>query len=262
MTVWIGNSGWQYRHWRETFYPKGVPQRLWLEYYMERYRTVELNNSFYRWPPRENFVKWRARTPTDFRMVVKATRFITHIKRLKEPEPSVERMIEGLRALGDKLGPVLFQLPPSLKIDLAGLERTCEAMPRDMQMTWEFRNETWWTDEVREMLERYNAALCWADRGEKAITALWKTADWGYLRFHQGWADPVPCYKRDTLKQWAERIAETWPADADVWVYFNNDPRGCAPRDSIWFAEECQALGLEATRVPKIEEVHVDTLSE
>lgn len=259
MPVIVGNSGWQYKHWRETFYPKGVPQRLWLEYYFERYQTVELNNSFYRLPPRETFVKWAEKTPDDFIMTVKASRYLTHIKRLKDPEEPVQRLMEAAGGLGSKLGPVLIQLPPNLQRNDENLRRALSLFDPSVRLVVEFRHDTWFVDEVKEILIERGAALSWADRGEKAIAPLWRTTDWGYVRWHQGWARPIPCYERKTMREWAKKIADTYSPDEDVFAYFNNDPRGCAPRDSIVFAEECESFGLIPTRVPKMEEVHVDT---
>jgi uncharacterized protein YecE (DUF72 family) len=254
VAVIIGTSGWQYRDWRGRFYPQKLPQRLWLEHYAEHFATVESNNAFYRLPERETFAAWRERTPPDFRWAVKASRFLTHIRRLREPQEPVARLMERAAGLEHKLDTILLQLPPTLKAD-ADLLRECLAQfPAGTRVAVEPRHESWWTDEIRALLERYGAALCWADREEKPLAPLWRTTDWGYLRFHTGVADPWPRYRPETLQLWADRLAATWTPEQDVLVYFNNDPGGAAPIDAVVFAEAVRRAGLEPTRVPTLEQ--------
>src|SRR5258706_4914532 len=188
----IGPSGWQYKDWRGRFYPRDLPQRLWLEHYAAAFATVEVNNAFYGLPERWTFEAWRDRTPDDFTIAVKASRFLTHVKRLREPREPVERLLSRAEGLGRKLGPILLQLPPSLRVDPAALEETLAAFPRGIRVAVEPRHESWWTGEVRQILEAHNAALCWADRLGRPLTPLWRTADWGYLRLHEGRANPRP----------------------------------------------------------------------
>ena len=257
MPVYVGTSGWQYKHWRHTFYPEGVAQSRWLEFFAERFQTVELNNSFYALPKEETFAKWAMRTPDDFIMAAKMSRYLTHIKKLQDPEEPVSRFFSRARKLGDKLGPVLLQLPPTLKVDAGALRETLDLMPRDVPVAVEFRHETWWTDEIREILERRGATLCWADRLAKPVTELWRTAGWCFMRFHQGTGSPHPCYRKATLQEWVDRLAETWGPDSDMYVFFNNDPRACALRDAIFFADMCRDAGLDPTRVPRRKEVKV-----
>jgi uncharacterized protein YecE (DUF72 family) len=258
MPMKIGTSGWQYRDWRGGLYPAGVPQRRWLEHYAERYLTVENNNSFYRLPPRETFEGWRDRTPDDFEMAVKASRYLTHIRRLRDPAEPVARLLGAAAGLGPKLGPVLLQLPPTLQADASALDaclgefRTAAAAlggpaPR---VAVEPRHQTWWTEEVRQVLIRHDAALCWADRLGRPITPLWRTASWGYLRFHEGTAQPRPRYGREALQSWVRRLTETWPDDADVFVYFNNDHGGAAVINSAQFADLARRAGRSVTRTP------------
>jgi uncharacterized protein YecE (DUF72 family) len=258
LALLIGASGWQYKHWRETFYPKGVPQKSWLEFYAQRFQTVELNNSFYRLPPAETFAQWAARTPPDFIVGVKASRYLTHIKRLKEPKEPVTRFMQHAGSLGKKLGPVLVQLPPTLKKDATALRETLGYFPRNVRVTVEFRHDTWFDDEIKDMLTEFGAALSLADRGAEPITPLWKTADWGYVRWHMGLTNPIPCYSRRNMRDWAARIADIWGPDADVYAYFNNDPRACALRDAYVFAEEAEKAGLMPTRVAPPSDVTVD----
>jgi uncharacterized protein YecE (DUF72 family) len=260
MPMLIGTSGWQYKHWRERFYPKGVPQRSWLEHYAERYQTVEINNSFYMLPKPEAFKGWADRTPDDFIVGVKMSRYLTHIKRLKDSKDSIERFFANARYLGDKIGPVLLQLPPNLKLDVAHLAETLDNMPKDVQTTVEFRHDSWYTEKVKEILTERNVPLTLADRGSKAITPIWRTADWGYVRWHQGFGRPIPCYRKKDMTQWAETITEHWDPKETVYAFFNNDPEGCAIRDSIWFAEECSKLGWETSRVPTHDDVTVGAI--
>jgi uncharacterized protein YecE (DUF72 family) len=235
--VRVGTSGWQYRHWRDGFYPRDVPQRRWLEYYAERFPTVENNGTFYRLPARGTFEQWRGRTPDGFVMAVKASRYLTHIRRLRDPAEPVRRMLDAFAGLGDRLGPVLIQLPPGMKADPDLLDATLGQFPADARVAVEPRDASWWTDQIQDVLTARGAALCWADRAGEPVTPLWRTADWGYLRFHEGTADPWPRYSDQTLRAWAERVAKTWPARAPVYAYFNNDQNGAAIPDAIAFAK-------------------------
>ena len=250
MPVVIGTSGWQYRDWRGRFYPPKLPQRLWLEHHAAAFATTEVNNSFYRLPDREVFEQWRARTPADYVVTVKASRFLTHIKRLKEPEEPVARLMDRAAGLGDKLGPVLVQLPPNLQVDVDSLDRCLAAFPRTVRVAVEPRHDTWWTDEVRQVLQRYDAALSWSDRRGRSLTPLWRTASWGYVRLHEGDIAPWPNYTRAELAVWARRVAETFADADDVFVYFNNDPGRAAIRNAVTFGHEMATRGRAVTRVP------------
>jgi uncharacterized protein YecE (DUF72 family) len=243
----VGTSGWQYRHWREVFYPKGVAQRRWLAWYTERFATVELNNSFYRLPARASFERWRDETPSDFVFAVKASRYLTHVRRLRDPEQPVATLMDRVRGLGDKLGPVLVQLPPTMKAEPERLDATLACFPDDIRVAVELRDRSWFTDDVRDILLRRRAALCLADSPSIA-TPYWRTAAWGFVRFHWGDGDPQPCYRASVLDAWARRIAELWPSRDHVYAYFNNDGRGCALRDARVFAGLAERAGLHPTR--------------
>ncbi len=256
MPVWIGTSGWQYRDWRGQFYPPTLRQADWLEHYAERFRVVEVNNAFYRLPEAETFAAWARRTPDDFVVGVKASRYLTHIRRLHEPEEAVARFLERTRHLGPKLGPVLLQLPPTLPADLAALAGTLACFPGDVRVAVEFRHDSWFTEEIQALLRRHDAAFCLAD-SPKRRTPLWRTASWGYVRLHEGRSSPRPCYGRTALAGWAGRLAELFAAADDVYAFFNNDPRGCAVRDAQRFARAVERVGLVPTRVPSPREVSV-----
>ncbi len=254
MSVLIGTSGWQYRHWRGTFYPPRLNQGLWLEYYADRFCTVESNYAFYRLPKASAFEGWARRTPGDFVMAVKASRYLTHIKRLLDPEEPVRLGLERATRLGPKLGPILVQLPPKFGRDVDRLRRTLNAYGTAVRVAVEFRHESWFTHEVRDVLTEHGAALCLADR-KGPLTPTWRTTDWSYVRFHEGEADPRPCYLGDSLDGWARRIAEGWSRDEDVYVYFNNDPRACALRDAVVFADALDRVGLIPSRVPPASDI-------
>jgi uncharacterized protein YecE (DUF72 family) len=229
----VGTSGWQYSDWRDVLYPKGLPQRRWLERYAECFGTVESNAAFYRLPALETFEGWRDRTPDDFVMAVKASRYLTHIRRLAEPEEPVERLLRAAAGLGPKLGPILLQLPPNLRADACLLQRCLGCFPAGIRVAVEPRHPSWWTDEIQNVLTERSAALCWADRKGRPVTPLWRTADWAYLRFHEGAARPWPTYGDAALRSWIRRLS----GFEDAHVYFNNDPTGAAVRNALRFVE-------------------------
>ncbi len=257
MPMIIGTSGWQYRDWRGVLYPAGLAQRRWLEHYARAYQTVENNNSFYRLPTAETFGRWASQTPDDFVMTVKASRYLTHIRRLRDPAEPVARLLEAASGLGPTLGPVLLQLPPTLTADHGALDAcltqfrlAAAALGRPApRVAVEPRHETWWTDQTRQLLSAHDAALCWADRRGRPVAPLWRTASWGYLRLHEGSARPWPRYGRQALRTWVTRLAGTWPDGADVYVYFNNDPGGAAVVNAAQFARLAGRAGRGVTRV-------------
>ena len=251
MTVLIGTSGWQYADWADRFY-FGVPKRYWFEHSMTYFQTTELNVSFYRLPLLKTFEGWARRSPDDAIVTVKASRYLTHIRKLAEPEEPVQRLMSRAVGLGSKLGPILVQLPPSLRVDVGALARTIDAFPWGTRIAVEVRNDSWWTDEVRQLLEEKRACWVWVDRGGQPWGPLWRTCDWGYLRFHWGDAEPAPNYHRHTLGVWARRIADTSGDWEDFFVYFNNDGRCAAVDNAITFGEEVRWAGRTASRTPGI----------
>jgi uncharacterized protein YecE (DUF72 family) len=256
MPLLIGTSGWQYAHWRNTFYPRGVPQGRWLEFYAERFDTVELNNSFYMLPKEQFFAGWAARTPPGFVFAVKMSRFLTHVKKLAEPEEPIERFFSRAHVLGHKLGPVLLQLPPTMPEAVDRLDRVLELFPADTRVAVECRHDSWYTPSLRRSLERHNAALVLADSPRRRVPR-WRTADWAYVRFHEGTAKPHPCYSRTALQRWTEELAGLWSEADDVYVYFNNDPRACALRDAIVFTGLMARRGFSHGRLPRRSEITV-----
>jgi uncharacterized protein YecE (DUF72 family) len=231
-----------------------------LPHYAERFATVELNNSFYRLPPLETFEHWREATPEGFVVAVKASRYLTHVKRLKDPSEPVERLMTRAAGLGDRLGPVLLQLPPNLPVDPAALDATLACFPAGVRVAVEVRHPSWFdgpaASEVRAVLTSRRAAWVLADGGAVDPPG-WVTADWSYVRFHRGTGRPEFCYTRPALDRWALRLAELCGPERDVYCYFNNDPNGCAVRDARWFASALRRAGMEPTRVPAPDETPV-----
>ena len=244
----MGTSGWQYRDWREAFYPRGLAQARWLGHYAGRFQTVELNNSFYRLPEASSFDRWREETPDDFVVAVKASRFLTHLKRLRDPAEPVALFMDRARHLRSKLGPVLLQLPPRFPADPGRLAEAIDRFPSEVRVAVEFRDDSWYTDDVRLVLEQRGSALCLADSPNRR-TPEWRTSEWGFVRFHEGEGSPPPCYQERALATWAERIASLWKADQDVFCYFNNDQRACAVHDAVVFAGLARKVGLKPSRV-------------
>jgi uncharacterized protein YecE (DUF72 family) len=232
MAVRVGTCGWQYDDWRDAFYPHDLAKTKWLPAYAESFDTVECDNAFYRLPKRETFETWAASLPDGFTMAVKASRFLTHIKRLKDPEEPVKRLLESCTGLGDRLGPILVQLPPTMKADVERLDDCLRQFPRDVKVAVEPRHDTWWTDDVRRVLERHAAALTWSDRLGKPAAPMWRTTSWGYVRLHQGREEFPPDYGNSTLRRWLRQIDETWSTSDEVLVYFNNDPGAAAVRNA------------------------------
>jgi uncharacterized protein YecE (DUF72 family) len=250
MTVYVGTSGYQYKHWRGIFYPKPAHGLDELAFYADRFASVELNGTFYKLPDAGVFDDWRGRVPAGFVFAVKASRFLTHLKRLKEPEEPVERLMSRAARLEDKLGPVLLQLPPNLQFDTGRLRATLAAFPSGQRVAVEFRHDSWYTRETRGLLEEFDAALCIPDRDARLLGPEWPTAGWGYLRFHAGSGRPPGCYLKETLEERAQLVQRLF-GGRDVHAYFNNDGYGCALRDAAIFAQALRRLGLAATRVPE-----------
>jgi len=218
----IGCSGWNYKHWRGLFYPKGLPQRRWFEFYAEHFDTVEINNSFYRLPKAETFEKWRAQAPPGFCYAVKANRFLTQAKKLKDCAEPLARMMAPFRALDDRLGPILYQLPPRFRINLERLEEFLRMAPKDVANVFEFREKSWYTEEAFELLDRHGASLCVHDMPGSASERR-AVGPVAYVRFHGCGGKYWGRYPDETLLGWADWIVEQARGGRPVWCYFNND---------------------------------------
>jgi len=232
-TVRIGTSGWNYKHWIKAFYPEDLPQKEMLKFYAEHFDTVEINSSFYRLPELQTFTKWRTAVPTSFTFAVKASRFITHMKKLKAPKASTNKLFSRVKRLEDRLGPLLFQLPPRWNCDFKRLSDFLDAMPAEEDFVFEFRDDSWLTDGIFQLLRKHNVALCIHDHGGKESPQE-ITADFTYIRMHgPGAASYSGSYSPESLKLWAQRI-KNWQRDLKaVYVYFNNDAEGHAVRNAL-----------------------------
>ena len=226
----VGTSGYQYAHWREAFYPEALPQRLWLEHYVRHFDTVELNTTFYRLAGEKTFESWRRRAPEGFLYALKFSRFGTHIKRLLDPAGTIGVFMERANQLGKLLGPILVQLPPTMQVDPARLDAFLAEAPRSSRWTVEFRNASWLTDSVYEILSRHHAALCIHDHIDQHPPVI--TAKWTYLRYH-GPGGGGGCYSEQELSQQADRIKEWMDKGIDVYAYFNNDAYGFAVSNAV-----------------------------
>jgi uncharacterized protein YecE (DUF72 family) len=247
--VILGTSGWQYRSWKEVFYG-GVTQKQWLQHYCDSFDTVEINNSFYRLPDTETFSHWHDETPDSFVFAPKMSRYLTHVKRLKDPAEPVQRFLEHAQPLKGKLGPILIQLPPTLKADAERLDETLKQFPSRIRIAVEFRHDSWFQSEINDLLCEHNAALCLNDGGA-VKTPLWRTADWAYMRFHAGKASPPPCYGTSALTTWVKRLTDQWSDNEDIYVYFNNDPHACALLNAAQFAGAVERAGRQISRAPR-----------
>jgi uncharacterized protein YecE (DUF72 family) len=234
--IWIGTSGYVYRHWRKgVFYPAGLPVREELCFYASRFSTVELNNPFYRLPTAEMFDRWREVTPENFQFAVKASRYITHVKRLRNVGDEVDRFVTRARHLGLKLGPVLFQLPPTQQLDIPRLGEFLSLLSSDQRWVLEFRHPSWHTNEVYRLLAAHEVALCIPVGGGLHPDRI-TTAAFTYLRMHRG-TEPRGGFTTEELKTWRATVEALSSVGKDVYIYFNNDWEGFAIRDAMTLRE-------------------------
>lgn len=228
MRAFVGTSGWQYRHWRGSFYPQELPASAWLQHYAGRFATVEVNASFYRLPRRETVERWAETVPPGFVLTFKASRYVTHVRRLRECAEPLERMWSVVAGAGGKLGPVLFQLPPTFRVDEPLLRAFLPMLPPEMRVAFEFRHPTWSTRGVHDALDAAGAALVHADRPGVRVQ-IPTVGGWTYLRFHQG-RSAVARYRRSKLRAYADAVVAARPAE--LFAYFNNDADTAAPHDA------------------------------
>lgn len=228
-TAYIGTSGYVYNHWRGVFYPDGLPVDEWLRFYCRHFGTVEINNTFYQLPERSTFENWKKNSPRDFVFTVKFSRYLTHMKRLKDPEDPLRRFLANAAGLGRKLGPMLFQLPPNFKPSVERLNGLLALRKRSTQWVFEFRNKEWFEDEILDRLREAGAGFCVHDITEGCPVLA--TANFAYLRLHGGETEAGD-YDTPVLKRWAGQIAQWLDAGLDVFVYFNNDIEGYAIKNA------------------------------
>ena len=230
--VRVGCSGWQYRHWRGNFYPPELPQSRWFAHYARTFDTVEINNTFYRLPEAETFDKWRSQAPSDFLYAVKASRFLTHMKKLKDPDEPIHRFFERADELKSRLGPVLYQLPPNWSLDLDRFEKFLAALPRNHAHAVEFREPSWYDERVYALLREHGVALCLHDMQGSASERI-VVGPFIYVRFHFGTSRYGGKYEDWRLDDWAAWLSARIDEGLSVFAYFNNDVGGHAPRDAV-----------------------------
>jgi uncharacterized protein YecE (DUF72 family) len=243
--IHIGASGWHYKHWRGPFYPEKLPATKWLDYYTRHFDTVELNNTFYRLPRTSAVARWVADSPADFVLAVKVSRYVTHIKRLVDTDKHLPLLLGRIEPLlhSPKLGPLLWQLPPTFRRDDERLATALAAFPPTLRHAVEFRHESWFAPDVMALLRAHHVALVIADRPEIASFQTHElTADFTFVRFHHGSRGLRGNYSESELDEWAERI-RGWGDRGDVFAYLNNDREGFAPRNALGLKER---LGLES----------------
>ncbi len=232
MEIRIGTSGFHYKHWIGTFYPPKTPASRILEYYLRHFDTVELNNSFYKLPSEQAFENWRDVTPPGFVFAVKGSRFITHNKKLKDPENALENLLPRAEKLGQKLGPILFQLPPKWGCNVERLEQFLQVLPRRHRYAFEFREPSWHCSEVLDVLRKYNAAYCIYElAGFSTENEI--TADWTYIRLHGPGGKYQGSYPDDTLRRWAADITQWSRRLKAAYIYFDNDQAGYAASNAL-----------------------------
>lgn len=231
-SIHIGTSGWSYKHWRNTFYPENLKVKEQFSYYVDHFNSVEINNTFYKMPTDDTFQNWENQVPEDFRYVIKANRFITHLKKLQEPEDSLLIFMEKVKFLEDKLGAILFQLPPSLKIDLRLLEDFLTALSTKNRYVFEFRHSSWYQAEVYQLLEKYNCAFCIYELAGHTSPII-VTADFVYVRLHGPTSIKYQgSYSDEALQEWAKQCLK-WLKTKDVFVFFDNDEKGYAAFNAL-----------------------------
>jgi uncharacterized protein YecE (DUF72 family) len=236
--VHVGCSGWNYAHWRERIYPKGLPPSRWLEHYATLFDTVEVNATFYRLPRREAVARWVEQTPEEFVFTVKASRYLTHLKRLTDLGSGLERFYERIEplAVSPKMGPVLWQLPANFHRDDERLANALRVLPRGRHC-FEFRHESWFAPEVYELLRGHGVALVIGDHPQRPFQTHELTADWTFVRFHYGKRGRNGNYSESELEEWRDRIA-AWRHSAVVFAYFNNDWLGYAVKNALWLKQQ------------------------
>jgi uncharacterized protein YecE (DUF72 family) len=228
----IGCSGWNYKDWRGPFYPQDMPVKNWFAFYAQTFDTVEINNSFYRLPKPEVFAKWRDQAPPGFCYAVKASRYLTHNRKLNEPEAPLNLMIGNARHLEPHLGPLLYQLPPHWKLNRERLEYFLARLPSDLTHVLEFRDESWMTEEVLALLDAHGVAFCTHDMPGMKVPR-WASGKAAYVRFHGGVSKYRGRYLDSALQSWADWMIEQEKSGRDVWAYFNNDYDADAIQDAL-----------------------------
>lgn len=230
-TIRIGTSGWHYDHWAGPFYPADLPKDKWLGYYTQSFDTVELNNTFYHLPKEESLKRWHKLAPKNFLYAVKASRYITHIKKLKDVSEELIRFLDLAALLGKKLGPILYQLPPSLHKDINRLESFIKLLPKKQPAVFEFRHSSWYSEDTYQLLKRFGVGFCIHDLpGNESPRVI--TGDIIYVRFHGTTGRYSGCYSKSMLANFAKWLKDHAKDVRSIYVYFNNDEAAYAIRNA------------------------------
>lgn len=229
MKFWVGTSGYSYKEWKGNFYPEDLPDKEMLAYYSQQLQAVEINNTFYRMPKTEMLEKWADKVPKDFRFILKGSRKISHMKRMKECEEEVDYLYKTAKVLSEQLGAILFQFPPYLRKDLPRLENFIKLLPEDAKTAFEFRHESWFDDEIYDCLRDKSCALCFSDTEDNMVNVLVSTAPWGYLRLRK------QNYGQMELEEWMKKITvQSWD---EAFVFFKHEDEGAGPKLAKEFIE-------------------------
>lgn len=229
--IFVGTSGWNYNHWRGVFYPENLTAKEWFNYYRKKFDTVEINNTFYNLPASSVFKNWRRQAPADFTYVIKANRYITHMKKLKKPGSALKKFFSRIKYLKGNLGPILYQLPPYWRCNTERLKEFLGKLPRDKIHVFEFRDDSWFVKEVFKILDSHNASFCVHDMPYVKCPEE-VTGKIAYLRLHGAKAIYQGGYSIKALKRWTRWVNTQARENRDVYVYFNNDTEGHAPEDA------------------------------
>jgi len=241
--IHIGCSGWNYEHWRGPFYPEDAPPKLWFEYYAEAFDTAEINNTFYQLPAAHTFKAWRAQAPDGFIYAVKANRYLTHLKKLKDAKAPLRRFLDRARLLRERLGPILYQLPPRWRLNMERLESFLNLLPEDLRHVFEFRDQSWFVDEVFQLLEERGASFCAHDMPGLDVPRL-AVGSLAYVRLHGAKEKYRSGYPEPALRSWSRWMEQQLRSGRDTYVYFNNDAEAHAPHDALQLKEKMRFAGL------------------
>jgi uncharacterized protein YecE (DUF72 family) len=241
-TIRIGCSGWNYEHWRGRFYPEEAPPKQWFELYAKVFDTVEINNTFYQLPAAQTFKAWREQAPDGFIYAVKANRYLTHMKRLKDAKAPLKRFLDRARLLREHLGPILYQLPPRWRLNLERLESFLDLLPEGLRHVFEFRDQSWMADEVFQLLEERGASFCAHDMPGLDVPRL-AVGPIAYVRLHGAKEMYRGGYPEPTLRSWSRWMEQQVRAGKDLYVYFNNDAEAHATRDALRLKQKARFAG-------------------
>jgi len=241
--IHIGCSGWNYESWRGRFYPEEAPPKRWFEFYAETFNTVEINNTFYQLPDAPTFKRWRSQAPDGFIYAVKANRYLTHLKRLKDAKDPLKKFLDRARLLREHLGPILYQLPPRWRLNLQRLESFLDLLPEDLRHVFEFRDQSWMTDEVFQLLEERGVSFCAHDMPGLDVPRL-AIGPIAYVRFHGPKEKYRGAYPEPTLRSWSRWMGQQLRSGRSLYVYFNNDANAHAPHDAMRLKQKIRFTGL------------------